>query len=128
MADALGCESGTIDRVWDGERVRAGFCNLLPVMMEAVQTVPFGKGIAGLAAGRREPVFLDNLQTDDSGRTRPRARLSGLEGAIAVPMIVERERCSVLGVAKRTAHAWTTREQADRLAFAAEVGRSLRLS
>ncbi len=36
--------------------------------------IPIGKGMAGIAAERRQPVEMCNLQTDSSGVARPAAR------------------------------------------------------
>src|SRR4051812_6200853 len=58
-----------------------------PHIVAIVQTVPIGKGIAGLAAERREPITICNLQTDTSGQARPAAKTTGMEGSIAVPML-----------------------------------------
>ena len=56
----------------------------LPVM-DAIRTIPVGKGLAGLAVERRGPVTVCNLQTDTSGDARPGARATGMGGAITVP-------------------------------------------
>ena len=86
--------------------------NIPPHITELVATVPLGKGIAGLAAQRREPISLCNLQTDTSGQARPAAKGTGMEGSLAVPMLVEGELRGVLGVAKATAHDWDEEEKA----------------
>ena len=75
-----------------------------PHIVAIVQTVPIGKGIAGLAAERREPITICNLQTDTSGQARPAARTTGMEGSIAVPMLTaDGELRGVLGIAKAAA-------------------------
>ncbi len=43
-----------------------------------VQTIPIGKGMGGLAAQRREPVQVCNLQTDASGVAKPSAKETGV--------------------------------------------------
>jgi GAF domain-containing protein len=96
--------------------------NIPPHIAEIVGTVPVGKGIAGLAAQRREPISICNLQTDTSGQARPAAKSTGMEGSLAVPMLVEGELRGVLGVAKAEAHDWTSDEKAVLLAYAAEMG------
>lgn len=73
-------------------------------------TIPIGKGIAGLAAQRREPVQVCNLQTDDSGVAQPGAKATQMQGSVAVPMIVGGELRGTLGVAKATPHIWSERE------------------
>jgi hypothetical protein len=47
--------------------------------LRAVQIVPIGKG-TGLAAERKEPISVCNLQTDSSGDARPGAKATGMEG------------------------------------------------
>lgn len=59
--------------------------NFPPPVMDAIRKIEVGKGLAGLAAERRGPVTVCNLQTDSSGDVRPGARATGMEGAITVP-------------------------------------------
>jgi L-methionine (R)-S-oxide reductase len=73
---------------------------LPPPVLEKVATIPVGKGMAGIAAERREPVQICNLQSDDSGVVRPGAKMTRMEGSIAAPMMHGDEVLGVLGVAK----------------------------
>ena len=57
-----------------------------PQVVQIVSNVPVGKGMAGLAAERNEPVESCNIQTDQSGDVRPGAKATGLNGAIVVPI------------------------------------------
>jgi len=70
------------------------------VVLDRVRGVPIGKGMAGLAAERRQPVQVCNLQSDQSGVAKPIARETRMEGSIAVPMLIGERLCGVLGVAK----------------------------
>jgi L-methionine (R)-S-oxide reductase len=90
--------------------------------VEIVGTVPIGKGIAGLAAERREPIALCNLQTDNSGQARPAAKSTGMEGSLAVPMLVGGELRGVLGVAKACEYDWSSGEKELLLAIAVRLG------
>ena len=121
---AFGCQAGTVH--WldpqSGMLKLAAHRNIPPPIVEIVATVPIGKGIAGLAAERREPVSLCNLQTDTSGQARPAAKTTGMEGSLAVPMLVGGELRGVLGIAKASAHDWTDQEKAVVLAIAAKLG------
>jgi len=121
---AFGCQAGTVH--WldaqDGMLKLAAHRNLPPPIVQIVATVPVGKGIAGLAAQNREPVSLCNLQTDTSGQARPAAKTTGMEGSIAVPMLVAGELRGVLGVAMAAAHDWTDAEKSLLLAVAAKLG------
>jgi len=76
-----------------------------------IGSVPVGKGIAGLAAERLEPISICNIQTDQSGQVRPGAKGTGMEGSVAVPMLVGGVLRGVLGVAKVEAYDWTEEEK-----------------
>jgi putative methionine-R-sulfoxide reductase with GAF domain len=73
-------------------------------VLDRVRDVPVGKGMAGLAAERREPVQVCNLQTDASGVAKPMAKDTGSQASIAVPMLVRGELRGVLGVGRRSTH------------------------
>lgn len=119
----FGCQAGTVHWLTaDGVLTLAAQRNLPPPIVSIIQTVPIGKGIAGLAAERREPVCLCNLQTDTSGQARPAAKTTGMEGSIAVPMLVQGELRGVLGIAKIEAHDWTDAEKNILLQIASLLG------
>ena len=67
-------------------------------MLEIVAEVPWGKGMAGLAAERAAPVDACNIQTTTSSDVRPGARATGLQGALVVPMMRGDEVVGTLGV------------------------------
>ena len=69
--------------------------------------IPIGKGMAGIAAERREPVQVCNLQTDASGVVREGAKMTRMEGSLAVPMLDGKRLCGVLGVAKPVEYEFT---------------------
>jgi L-methionine (R)-S-oxide reductase len=48
--------------------------------------VPSGKGMAGLALERGEPVQTCNLQEDRSGAVKPGARAVNAQAAVAMPV------------------------------------------
>ena len=52
-----------------------------PELTGKVQRIPPGKGLAGLAAKKRAPVEVCNLQTDTSGQAKPAAGQTGAGGA-----------------------------------------------
>ncbi len=107
----LDCALGTI-HVVDG---RDGLLHLRthhdlpPPVLEKVRTVPVGKGMAGIAAERRQPVQVCNLQQDQAV-VRPGAKLTKAEGSIACPMLSGDEVVGVLGVAKRVPYDFTEQE------------------
>ena len=73
---------------------------LPPHIAELSTRIPFGKGMAGICAQRREPVTMCNLQTDDSGVARPAARDTRVEGAVVVPLLIDDRVAATLGVGK----------------------------
>ena len=129
VADALhatlthfDCQAGTVHRLEAGVLKLAASVNIPPPVMALIETVPIGKGIAGLAAERLEPITLCNLQTDTSGQARPAAKQTGMEGAIAVPILVKGVLCGVLGIAKASAYEWSAHESGLLLAIASRLG------
>jgi signal transduction protein with GAF and PtsI domain len=106
----FGCQAGTVHSLREGELWLSAHSGIPEPVVQIVQRVPIGKGIAGLAAERREPVQLCNLQTDESGQARPGAKMTGMEGSLAVPMLVKGDLRGVLGIAKAEAHDWTAEE------------------
>ncbi len=79
---------------------------LVPKLTE----IPIGKGMAGIAAERMEPVEMCNLQTDDSGVARPAAKETKVQGSIAVPMILNNTLYGTLGIAKPVPYDFTKSE------------------
>jgi signal transduction protein with GAF and PtsI domain len=118
----FGCQAGTVHVMRGGVLRLVAHEGIPPQIAQIVDTVPVGKGIAGLAAERRAPVSLCNLQTDTSGQARPAAKTTGMEGSLAVPMLVNGEVRGVLGIAKATAYDWPESETALLLAIAARLG------
>lgn len=116
------CQAGTIHLLRDGALKLAAHEGIPAPIVEIVSTVPIGKGIAGLAAERREPVSLCNLQTDNSGQARPAAKTTGMEGSVAVPMLIDGELRGVFGIAKSTAYDWSDEEKATLLEIASQLG------
>lgn len=116
------CQAGTVHLWRDGALKLAAYSGIPPHVAQIFETVPIGKGIAGLAAERREPITICNLQTDSSGQARPGAKATGMEGSIAVPMLAGGELRGVLGIAKADAYDWSEGETQLLLQIAAELG------
>jgi signal transduction protein with GAF and PtsI domain len=109
----FGCQAGTWHTATDGLLHLSASCHIPPNVLAFIQEVPFGKGIAGLAAERLEPISLCNLQTDESGQARPQAKATGMEGSLAVPALdAHGHLFGVLGIAKAQAHDWSDEEKA----------------
>lgn len=107
----LGADSGTIHTLQDDGHLHLAAAHGIPdAVVNLVRVVPVGKGMAGLAAERREPVSICNIQTDQSGDVRAGARATGLQGSVAVPMIAGNQLAGVLGVASRTERIFSEEE------------------
>lgn len=123
IISAFACTTGTIHTL-DQEtnllmlKAQKGIPEfLLPKM----SVIPIGKGMAGIAAERRQPVEMCNLQTDESGVARPAAKETKVEGSIAVPMLLDGKLFGTLGIAKPVPYDFT-KEESDALL---EIGESL---
>jgi L-methionine (R)-S-oxide reductase len=107
-----GCPVGTV-HVLDpssGMLKLAAQRGLPPPVLDKVGTIPIGKGMAGIAAERREPVQVCNLQQDNSGTVRPGAKLTRMEGSLAAPMLDGERLLGVLGIAKPVEYEFTAAE------------------
>ena len=115
------CVTGTVHLVGaDGMLELLAQRGIPESILPMVAKIPVGKGMAGLAAERKEPVQVCNLQTDDSGDVRPGAKDTKMEGSIAAPMFDEGgELIGTLGVAKPMAYDFSDEE----VALLAELGR-----
>ncbi|HYG38083.1 MAG TPA: GAF domain-containing protein [Cytophagales bacterium] len=82
-----------------------------PFLIPKIAEIPVGKGIAGIAAERKKPVEMCNLQTDESGVARPAAKETKVEGSIAVPLLYENQLFGTLGIAKPVPYDFTDEEQ-----------------
>lgn len=78
--------AGTVHVFRDGELQLAGAVNIPPPVIESVQRVPSGKGMAGLALERKKPVHTCNLKEDQTGNVRPGAKAVNAQAAVAIPV------------------------------------------
>jgi hypothetical protein len=81
-----GAVAGTVHVHERGGLRLAAAVNIPPRVEEAVAWVPSGKGMAGLALERGEPVQTCNLQEDRSGAVRPGAKAVQAQAAVALPV------------------------------------------
>ncbi len=97
----LDCDTGTIHRLGDDGMLHLdAWAGQIPEqLLPVIQTIPVGKGIAGLAVERAQPVDMCNLQTDTSGDARPGAKQTGARGSLCVPMMRDGKPVGALGVA-----------------------------
>ncbi|WP_396634151.1 GAF domain-containing protein [Maribacter sp. R86514] len=79
-------------------------------LIPKLSTIPIGKGMAGIAAERRKPVEMCNLQTDDSGVARPSAKDTKVEGSLAAPLMYSDNLYGTIGIAKPVPYDFTETE------------------
>jgi len=124
---SFNCSTGTLhflDKQTNLLQVQA-YKGIPEFLIPKLTTIPIGKGMAGIAAERRQPVEMCNLQTDDSGVARPAAKETKVEGSIAVPMILNGELYGVFGIAKPVPYDFTEAEIADLKKIGEAMGRRL---
>jgi hypothetical protein len=81
-----GAVAGTVHLHEQGGLRLAAAVNIPAPVQEVVAWVPSGKGMAGLALERGEPVQTCNLQEDRSGAVKPGAKAVNAQGAVAMPV------------------------------------------
>lgn len=79
-------------------------------LIPKLSTIPIGKGMAGIAAERKKPVEMCNLQTDDSGVARPSAKDTKVEGSLAAPLMHNEKLFGTIGIAKPVPYDFTEAE------------------
>ncbi len=119
------CQTGTIHRTTGDGKTLSLVCQIgVPdTLLEKIATIPFGKGIAGVAAERGEAVELCNLQQDLKGVAKVGARQTGVSGSLAVPVFASPGGPVVgtLGVGKFTPHEFSDGEKERLRSLASEV-------
>lgn len=93
--------AGTVHVVNDDRATLAlvAAVNIPPQVQSVTATVARGKGMAGLAWEREQPVSTCNLQEDDSGDVRPGAKAVDAQAAVALPIARAGEVRAVVGLA-----------------------------
>jgi L-methionine (R)-S-oxide reductase len=127
------CPTGTIHRTDATEKALdlVAQIGVPEFVVGKILHIPFGKGIAGVAAERCEPVELCNLQEDLGGIAKEDARKTNVSGSLAVPIVGygSGKVLGTLGIGKHVPHDFTDAEKshlaihAEQLAmlFASEV-------
>ena len=96
--------------------------HVLPMLLPKIDNIPFGKGIAGCAAQRKEAVQLCNLQEDLGGVAKPDAQKTNVQGALAVPIVgIDGKVIGVIGIGKMQPYEFNDSEVADLSAVAALI-------
>lgn len=78
--------AGTVHLRQGDDLMLSAAVNIPPPVAAIVKVVPKGKGMAGLAFERNEPVSTCNLKTDTSGDVRPGAKAVDANAAVAIPI------------------------------------------
>jgi L-methionine (R)-S-oxide reductase len=116
-------ETGSIHLLEGDVLVLKAHVGLPERVVEIVSLVPMGKGMAGLAAERNEPVTTCNIQTDESGNVQSGAKATGVNGAIVVPIRDRQgEVRGALGIGVYRPYEYTEEETARLFDEAAKLG------
>jgi L-methionine (R)-S-oxide reductase len=86
IMDEFGADTGTVHLMEDGVLILKAHAGVPEQVLAVVRVVPVGKGMAGMAQGRNEPVSSCNLQQDESADIPAGAKATGVNGAIVVPI------------------------------------------
>src|SRR3954466_6741945 len=124
ILEATNTTSGTVHVMPPGESTMYLMASrdIPQVVIDKVQAIPIGKGMAGVAVEKCQPVTTCNLQADDAGGViRQGARDTGARGAVAVPMLDGDEAIGALGIATREPRDFS-RAEIDRVM---DLGRAL---
>src|ERR1051325_12158174 len=76
--------AGTVHGQHGEDLYLAAAHNIPPTVSAIVSHVPHGKGMAGLAQGKKQPMQTRNLQTDETGNIKPGAEAVDAQGAVAL--------------------------------------------
>lgn len=126
VIEEFDCTSGTVHRAEGDELKLVAHEGIPESVLSRIETVPIGKGMAGLAAERREPVQVCNLQTGDSVVAEPGARETMMEGAIAAPILGSDGTLEgTIGIAKPEPYEFTPTERDRLMSAGAQIVRRL---
>lgn len=114
LLEAFQCPVGTIHTIDASTgmlkmRARRGIPDSI---LDKVKMIPIGKGMAGIAAERKQAVQVCNLQTDTSGVAKPGAKDTKMEGSISAPMMLDGKVYGTVGVGKPIPYEFSEEESA----------------
>ena len=79
--------AGTVHTPLDaGTLALAATVNIPPAVQQIVARIPKGKGMAGLAFERDEPIVTCNIKDDKTGNVRPGAKAVQAQAGVAFPV------------------------------------------
>jgi L-methionine (R)-S-oxide reductase len=94
----------------DGHLELCAAVRIPPPVVEATRIIPKGKGMAGLAWQRSQPVQTCNLETDNTGDVRPGAKAVNAQAAVALPVADASGLRAVVGIAFMGEREFSERE------------------
>lgn len=123
----FGCTTGTLHRLDPADKhlKLVAHQGIPEALMPIIQSIPLGKGIAGVAAERQEPVEMCNLQTDTSGVAKPGAKQTQVQGTLAVPVMAGTRLCGTLGIGKQVPYEFTAAEKERLMSIGHEIAPKL---
>lgn len=128
IIEKFDCSTGTIHFIdeKDGLLHLAADIGIPEHILPKVKIIPVGKGIAGAAAERREPVDICNLQADDSGVAKPAAKDTKVSGSVAVPIIRQQDDklLGTIGIGKYEPYSFTEAEKSELMQIASKISES----
>ena len=83
---SVGAKAGTVHRRRDAVLALTAAFGIPASVCAVVETIPRGKGMAGLAWARDAPVETCDLQSDETGDLRPGAKAVEARAAVALPV------------------------------------------
>lgn len=114
--------AGTVHIFENGGLRLASAINIPPPVQQIVAWVPNGKGMAGLALQRKEPVQTCNLKEDNSGNVKPGAKAVNAQAAVALPVLDKQSDVrAVVGIAFANERDFTPEELNELTAAASSV-------
>lgn len=127
ILSAFDCSTGTIHRLGsDSGLLELEAQQGIPeVLMDKIDKIPLGKGIAGAAGKQREAVQMCNLQTDTSGVAKPDAKKTKVAGSLAVPILLGDTLVGTLGIGKFQPYDFNEDEVAQLNRVASWLGKSM---
>lgn len=121
------CSTGTLHLLDDSNLLKLKAHQGIPdFLLPKVSEIPIGKGMAGIAAERREAVEMCNLQTDTSGVARPAAKETKVEGSLAAPLLHHGILYGTIGIAKPTSYDFTKTEVDELLEIGKEISETIK--
>lgn len=86
LISEVGAVAGTVHCLKGDSLELAAAVNIPEKVQAITRTIPKGKGMAGLAWERVQPVQTCNLKDDNSGDVRPGAKAVDAAAAVALPL------------------------------------------